>query len=351
MLEDGKSAKRVSTARAIAFRSRFNGLRRIHIHLINSPDIAAYWFDAGPLRAQAEKTLEGRVEVNVTVSDDPEDVPLSVRDADVLVGFRLPSARIGELRGLRWIHLVSAGVDHLLPLGWLPPHVVLTNSSGVHSELAGQYAAAALLMLNVRIPIHASNQRRAHWDQVFTEPIGGKTVLLIGLGAIGGEAARQAKRLGLRVLGVRRSRRGHAYADEVFGPEDLPEILPKADFVVVTAPLTPATRHLLGAKELDLLKPRAGLVNMSRAGLVDYDALARKLEAGELGGAIIDVCDPEPLPPDAPLWHTRNLLITPHISSDPVDYVDRMTRIFLDNLTRLVSGRPLRNRVVAARGY
>ncbi len=295
--------------------------------------------------------MKGRAEVRVTVSDDPDDVPPSMRGANILVGFKLPSERIGELRDLFWIHLVSAGVDHLLPLSWLPPHVALTNSSGVHSELAGQYAAGALLMLNFRIPVHASNQRRAHWDQVFNEPIGGKTVVLIGLGAIGGEVARQAKRLGLRVLGVRRSRRPHARADQVFGPEDLPDILPKADFVIVTAPLTPATRHLLGAKELDLLTPRAGLVNMSRAGLVDYDALARKLEAEELGGAIVDVCDPEPPPPDSALWHTPNLLITPHISSDPVDYVERMTRIFLENLTRLVCGRPLRNRVVPARGY
>ena len=92
-------------------------------------------------------------------------------------------------------------------------------------------------------------------------------------------------------------------------------------------------------------------MNMSRAGLVDYEALARKLEGGELSGAIVDVCDPESFPPDAPFWHTPNLLITPHISSDPVDYVERMGRIFLDNLTRLLAGRPLRNRVGPARGY
>lgn len=295
--------------------------------------------------------MKGRVEVEVTVSGDPTAVPEPMRRAHVLVGFQLPTGRIGEFRELRWIHLVSAGVDHLLPLSWLPPHVVLTNSSGVHSELAGQYAVGALLMLNFRIPAHASNQRRGHWDQVFNAPIGGKTVVLIGLGAIGGEAARQAKQLGLRVFGVRRSRRRHAHVDEVFGPEELPALLPQADFVVVTAPLTPDTRHLLGPKELDLLKPGAGLVNMSRAALVDYEALTRKLEAGALGGAIIDVCDPEPLPPESPLWHTRNLLITPHISSDPMDYVERMTRIFLENLTWLVSNRPLRNRVSPARGY
>jgi phosphoglycerate dehydrogenase-like enzyme len=321
------------------------------MHLLNSPDIAAYWFDPAQLEAEATRALKGRVAVKVTASGDPTQVPTPMRRANVLVGYRLPTERIAELPDLRWIHLVSAGVDHLLPLGWLPSGVVLTNSSGVHSELAGQYAAGALLMLNFRIPAHATNQRRGHWEQVFNAPIGRKTAVVIGLGAIGGEVARHARRLGLRVLGVRRSRRPHPHADEVFGPQDLSVLLPRADFVVITAPLTPETQFLLGRKELDLLRPTAGLVNMSRARLVDYEALARKLEAGELGGAVIDVCDPEPLPPESPLWHTPNLLITPHISSDPVDYVARMTRIFLDNLTRLVSGRPLRNRVIPARGY
>ena len=327
---------------------RSDGLR---IHLVNAPGIRAYWFEPERLRAQVRTVLKDRREVTVTVSDDSRVVLPAMRSAHVLVGFDLPVDRIGQLRDLRWIHLVSAGVDHLLPLGWLPSRVALTNSSGVHAELAGEYGAAALLMLNFRVPAHASNQRRGHWNQVFNSPIRRKTVVLVGLGAIGGSVARQAKRLGLRVLGVRRSRRPHSYVDRVFGPADLPDVLAEADFVVITAPLTPETRHILGAKELDRLKPGAGLVNMSRAGLVDYEAMAQKLEAGELGGAIIDVGDAEPLPPESLLWRTRNLLITPHISSDPLDYVARMTRIFLDNVGRLLSGRRLRNRIVPARGY
>jgi phosphoglycerate dehydrogenase-like enzyme len=337
--------------RAIGTGSRRTGGAELHIHLLNAPDIAAYWFAPDRLRAQITKALKPRRPVRVTVSADPADVPPEMRGAQVLVGFDLPTRRIAELPDLRWIHLVSAGVNHLLPLDWLPPSVTLTNSSGVHAELAGQYGAAALLALNFRMPAHVTNQGRGRWDQVFNSPIGGKTVVLVGLGAIGGSVARQAKRLGLRVLGVRRSRRPHPHADRVVGPGDLARVLPRADFVVVTAPLTPETRHILGAKELDCLKPGAGVVNMSRAGLVDYAALVRKLEAGELGGAIVDVLDPEPFPAGDPLWRTANLLITPHISSDPVDYVERMARIFLDNLARLIAGRPLENRVQPDRGY
>jgi phosphoglycerate dehydrogenase-like enzyme len=325
--------------------------RQLRVHLVNSADIEAYWFDPEHLRDDVHKGTGGRVTITTTVSSDPRAMTDAMRQAHVLVGFNLPTARIADMPDLRWIHLVSAGVDHLLPLEWLPDRVVLTNSSGVHSELAGEYAAAALLMLNFRVPAHATNQQRGHWKQVFNSPLAGKTVVLVGLGAIGGAAARQARRLGLRVLGVRRSGRPHPHADRVYAPADLPALLPRADFLVVTAPLTGASRHLIGSEELDALKRGAGLVNMSRASLVDYGAMVRRLETGQLGGAIVDVCDPEPLPPDAPLWHAPNLLVTPHISSDPTDYVARMTRIFVDNARRLLAGRPLRNRVEPRRGY
>jgi phosphoglycerate dehydrogenase-like enzyme len=274
-----------------------------------------------------------------------------MREATVLIGFNLPHRRVAEMPNLRWIHLVSAGVDHLLPLDWLPREVALTNSSGVHSELAGEYAAGAVLMLNAGLPRHVSNQRIGHWDQTFNSPVRGKTVLLVGIGAIGGHAAMHLRRLGLRVVAVRSTRKPHRYADEVHGPADLEKLLPAADFVVVTAPLTPETQGMIGARELDLLPAHAGLVNMSRAGLVDYAALRERLERRALRGAIIDVTDPEPLPPDSPLWSVPDLLITPHISSDPVDYVDRMMDIIADDLERLVQGRRLRNLVDRRRGY
>jgi phosphoglycerate dehydrogenase-like enzyme len=139
--------------------------------------------------------------------------------------------------------------------------------------------------------------------------------------------------------------------DEVFGPGDLPKVLPRADFVLVTAALTSETHHLIGARELDLLPRHAGVINMARAAIVDEEALAQKLERGELRGAIVDVADPEPLPPDAPLWRVRDLLITPHISSDPADYVERCLTIIVENLRRLATGRPLRNPVDRVLGY
>ncbi len=328
------------------------GGQPLRIHLINSPDIAPYWIQPDRLRDRlAAWARQRRIRVAVTESRDVDAITPEMREADVLVGFQLPRAHIPELPALRWIHVISAGVDHLLPLDWLPPHVALTTSSGVHAELAGEYAACALLMLNVGIPRHVTNQRRARWDQVFNTPIVNKTAVIIGVGAIGGSAARHAKRLGLHVIGVRATGHPHAHVDEMCGPEALHAVLPRADFVVVTAPLTPATRGMIGGRELALLKPGAGLVNMSRAALVDYEALAERLGGGALRGAIIDVCDPEPLPPDAALWRVNDLVITPHISSDPPDYAVRTMAVFEQNLRRLVGGRPLRNLVEPTRGY
>lgn len=337
--------------RTNAFDRRAGG--ELRIHAVNPPEMKAEYAirPAELARALADVARDKDLALTVTESDDPSAVTPEMRAADVLVGFLLPHARIAELPRLRWIHLTSAGADHLLPLDWLPRHVALTNSSGVHAEHAGHYALCALLMLNIGVPGHLENQRRGIWDQVFHSPIEGKTLVLVGVGAIGAAVARQAKRLGLRVVGVRRSHRPRRQVDEMVGPGELDAVLPRADFLVVTAPLTPATRGMIGRRQLDLLRPQAGVVCMSRAGLVDYDALARKLERGELRGAVVDVCDPEPLPPSAPLWAVPRLIVTPHISSDPPDYAQRVIAVLARNVRRFADGRPLFNRVRPADGY
>jgi phosphoglycerate dehydrogenase-like enzyme len=138
----------------------------------------------------------------------------------------------------------------------------------------------------------------------------------------------------------------------MFTPDELHKVLPRADIVLVCVPLTRETRHVLGRPELDLLKPEAGLINMARARVVDYEALAEKLARGELSGALLDVFDPEPLPADSPLWKTPNLIITPHVSSDDAEaYVPRTLDLVLANAARYLAGRPLRNRVRPEREY
>jgi phosphoglycerate dehydrogenase-like enzyme len=182
--------------------------------------------------------------------------------------------------------------------------------------------------------------------------VAGRTVAVIGVGSMGGAVAAQAKKLKLRVLGVRRSRRPHRHVDAMFAPSELGRVLAQADFVVVAAPLTSETRGLLGAKELDLMKPGAGLINMGRAAIVDYEALRERLSSGRLGGAVLDVTDPEPLPAESPLWRTPNLIITPHVSSDDAErYTPRTLDLLFRNMKRFLSGVPLRNRIDRSAGY
>jgi phosphoglycerate dehydrogenase-like enzyme len=203
----------------------------------------------------------------------------------------------------------------------------------------------AILMLNNQLPTAVTNQRRSRWQQPFNTGIAGKTLLVIGVGHVGGGAAKWAKRFGLNVLGIRRTGKSHPHVDEMHKPSALRRLLPRADFVLVTAPLTADTRHMIGARELDLMKTGAGIVNYSRANVVDYRALAKKLRAGTLS-AILDVFDPEPLPRSSPLWKLPNLIITPHCSSDDREqYTPRTLDLVFRNMERFVRGQKLLNRV------
>ena len=284
--------------------------------------------------------------------DDDPDVAALAR-AHVFVGSRIDTALLRRHgAGLRLVHCTSAGIERYLPLDWLPPGAVLTNSSGIHAEKGGEYGLLALLMLNDRLPQHITNQRRHVWAQDHSTPIRGKTVLIYGVGAIGGAVAEKAKGLGLRVWGIRRSEAPHPHLDRVEGPGKLDALLPEVDFLVVACPLTPETRGAIGPAQLDLLRPDAGLVNVARAAIVDYDHLAQALRAGRLAGAVLDVFSPEPLPQDSPLWDVPNLVITPHTSSDDPDgYIERSLAIVAANLGHLRAGTPPVNVVDPLLGY
>ena len=276
-----------------------------------------------------------------------------ISDVDILLGLDAPLSELSRRAPrLQWIHVLAAGVDRLLPLDWLPRSVVLTNSSGVHSGKTAEFAAMAFLMLNSAVPLHATNQRRGVWVDRYSGSIVGKTALVIGLGALGGAAARQAKALGMRVIGVRRGSASFRGLDKIVQSGQLHDVLPEADFVLVATPLTPKTRSLIGRAELDLLKPSCGIVNIGRAAVVDYCALARKLSDGGLAGAILDVFESEPLPADSPLWNVPNLIILPHVSATDADrYIDLLLNGFFEKLQRLLQGRRMTNLVSRRHGY
>jgi glyoxylate/hydroxypyruvate reductase A len=291
-------------------------------------------------------------DIEISIGADGKNFTSAVERADALFGWKFDREIIARHgRHLKWIHLSGAGVDHLLPLDWLPRHTVLTNSRGIHGQKSQEYALMALLLLNSRLPRLLEAQRASRWDPIFTSSISGKTLLVIGLGNMGTGAARWARRLGLHVIGVRRSGRKTAHVDEIHTPDALHDLLPRADFLLLAAPLTPQTRNLIGARELALLPDLAGIVNIGRAGLVDYAALRDELQRGRLS-AVLDVFDPEPLPADDPMWGAPNAILTPHCSSDDHDrYIDMSLDLFFRNLVRLRSRKALQNRVSTAHGY
>ena len=291
--------------------------------------------------------------VEVEFDYDLEGFEDGIRSAEILIGWEFPRDRIFDLAPtLRWIQLMGAGVDHVLPLDWLPANVKLTTAAGAHAIMAGEVLAMSVMMLNNDIPAFMTNQRQSRWQPLFSGPITGKTVLLIGVGGIGGTAAERCKALGMHVVGVRPSDRPHAAVDEMFGVDQLLEVLPRADFVIVSVPLTSQTRGLLGQREFELVKPGAGLINLGRHSIVDEGALIEALESGRLAGAIQDVEDPSEVPWDPRLWSTPNLLIIPHCATnDPATFKEHILEVFFENLRGYLAGEPMKTQVDPAREY
>lgn len=289
--------------------------------------------------------------LDITVGWNDEESPAR-KSASVLFGSRFdPKTLRQRMPAVRWIQTTGAGVEHLAPLDWLGD-AVLTNASGVHGPKAGEFGLLALLMLNDHMPAHVTNQRKHEWSRLFSTPIAGKTALIIGTGGMGASVAEKARAIGVRLVGVSRSGKPHAAFDRVAPVKDLMKELAGADFVVVACPLTHETRGLIGAKALDAMKPGAGIVNIGRAAIVDYEALAARLASGHVSGAVLDVFDPEPLPPEAKWWDVPNLIVIPHVSSDHADmYLIRVIDGFFANVARHLSGQPLENRVDPKLGY
>ncbi len=295
--------------------------------------------------------LDGRLDT--TIDWDTDRWTESMADAEILLTWDLPTVDLARLAPkLKWIHCIGAGVEHLYPMDWLPAGVTLTNNKGAHADKAGEYALMAILMLHNKMPAILTNQRGARWESLYSTPIEGKTVGLVGVGSIGGGAARQLARLPVRVIGVSRHGRPHPDVREMVAMDGLDAALPRMDYVFVSLPATPETRGLFGRERLELLKPGAGIVNVGRGSTFDYVALTELIDQGQLAGAVIDVFDEEPLPADSPLWRARNVVVTPHVSADDGDrYVPITLQLFFANLRRYVAGEALRNRVDPGLGY
>lgn len=334
---------------------------QLHVHLENlSSKQRIYWLtrDLVPAARKRHPDLTTS-RVRITVGEDFADLRRQLRTAQVLVIAadalkhpKFPARVFDDAPQLRLVQLIGAGVESLFPLDWLPLRIQLATASGVHVEKVREFLQMALLALNFRLPQILRNQQRAHWDMIFTPLIRGKALAVVGLGDMGQAAVRVGRALGLRVVGVRRSGKKTAGVERVYRPAHIMSALRDADFIVVAAPLTRESENLLSRDVLRKTKRGVGIVNVGRAGIVDYAALAALLRSGHVSGAILDVFSPEPLPKSAKLWSTPNVILTPHVSSDDLEgYMHNVMDVAFENIRRMLAGRPLANIVDRESGY
>lgn len=283
--------------------------------------------------------------------------PVTQEDVDwaqVILG-NVPAAMLHGSPALEWLQTNSAGVEPYIQPGVLAGDTLLTNATGAYGLAIAEHMLGMLLELFKKLELYRDAQKSGAWQsQGAVKAVYGSTVLVLGMGDIGGEFAARCKALGAKVIGVRRSPRPcPEYADEVHLLEDLDSLLPQADVVAVTLPGTDATRGLMSRERLAKMKEGAVLLNVGRGFIVDTEALCDALERGHLSGAGVDVTDPEPLPPTHRLWNIPTAVVTPHISGfyHLRETHERIVDIFLENLRHFQAGEPLRNLVDFATGY
>lgn len=300
--------------------------------------------------------------INVVHLPDYDRLPDEIGDTDIFVGYSLRPKQFAHAQKLKWLHSTAAGVAQLMYPELRASGIEVTNIRGVHAIPMAEHVLGMLLTLARRFPDMHRHQLASHWAQqeiwdasVRPRELSGQVLLLVGFGVVGSEVARRAQPFGMKIWAVTRSAKvGGELAglvDRVFSAAQLDDALPQADFVVLAAPETPETFHLLDARRMALMKPNAYLINVARGSLVDEAALIESLRRGAIAGAALDVTAQEPLPSDSPLWSLDNCVITPHTSGVTDFYWQRQTELLLENLDRWFSGRELLNRVDLARGY
>ena len=286
---------------------------------------------------------------------DPETLEQRVGEADVLVISGLwKNSLLDRTRKLRFIQSIGAGTDQFPRDELVKRGIRLASARGVNARAVAEHAIALILALSRRLPEARDNQTRRVWRGMIgdlterEDELGGKSLLVVGLGDIGGRLARLAKAFDMRVVGLRRNpAAGRGTADMVHRMDALRSLLPETDFVALTCPLTTETEHLIDTEAFGRMKPSAYLVNIARGRVVDEPALVKALAAKRIAGAAIDVTADEPLAPSSPLWGMAQVLITPHTAGETRRYEDNVIEILRDNLERLWRGdQQLRNQVV-----
>ncbi|NLW23902.1 MAG: D-2-hydroxyacid dehydrogenase [Clostridia bacterium] len=284
-----------------------------------------------------------------------EEVKDKLKEAEILItyGEDLTAEIVKECKSLKWMMVVSAGLDKLPFEQLMAQNILVTNAKGIHKIPMAEHTLALMLQDSRRLVPMLDNQRKSLWDRTLrVAELAGKTLVIVGVGAIGEEIARKAKAFDMQVIGVNRSGKSVPYVDRIFKNDDLLKAFELADYVVVVTPLTPETKDLFGEKEIKAMPENCYFINIARGHVVQDEALLKALKEGWIRGAALDAFREEPLPADSPLWQAPNLIITPHLAGRSPFYMKRAMEIFKHNLEVYYTGEgEMLNVVNLERGY
>jgi phosphoglycerate dehydrogenase-like enzyme len=270
---------------------------------------------------------------------------------DALMAGAVPAGLLPAMPKLRWAQAMSAGVEGWLALPDLPSALTLTCARGTHTESMPENILGALFHVAKPYAQSVENQKKAKWVHTVAQPLSGKTLGILGLGAIGQEVARLAKALSMRVIGTRRRPTAMPHVDEVLPPGRTDEVLAQSDFVLLLLPATPDTENFINAGRLAQMKPSAWLLNFGRGHVIKDDDLIAAVKSKKIAGALLDVFRQEPLPSEHPFWRTDGIIVLPHIGGPHPERDKFVARLFVDNLGRFLRGEPLKEVVDRAAGY
>jgi phosphoglycerate dehydrogenase-like enzyme len=309
------------------------------------------WHDDAPVYARAVERagLAPRVELQAFKTAETPDAAVWAR-AEGALAWRIPREAFGRAPRLRWVQALTAGVEGWLERG-LPPGVTLTCARGTHRVQMPENILGALFHVTKPFAAAERDQGARRWTRRVSEPLAGKTLGILGLGAIGQEVARKAAALELTVIGTRHDPAPVTHVARVFPPEGTGEVLGAADFVLLLLPVTPATRDFMDARRLREMRRTAWLLNYGRGELVVDQDLVDAVKQGVIAGAVLDVFRTEPLPDDHPFWTTPGITVLPHFGGLHPTRDELVATLFVDNLRRFLDGEPLRHVVDATRGY
>jgi phosphoglycerate dehydrogenase-like enzyme len=283
-----------------------------------------------------------------------EKLDVLLAKAEVIYGLFLPQNLLARAPKLKWIQMMSAGVDRLVNTDvWQGP-VMITGVSGIHAAPIAEFVLEMMLMFAKKAALCFRMKQNHEWKRFLPEGLRAKTVGIVGLGSIGREVARLSHAFGMKVIATRRSAKQGTrarYVDKIFPPQQLKQLLAESDYVVLALPLTSETNQLIGKNELRAMKPTAHLINIARGNIIDEKALIHALDKKWIAGAGLDVVAAEPLAAGSRLWEFDHVLLSPHVAGGMADYMVRATEVFCENLKRYLNGKKLINRINKKKGY